>query len=47
MTTPTIERDSYAQAVARSTELEAQITATPERFRVLTSDRPSARFPMR
>ncbi|HEX8927323.1 MAG TPA: tryptophan--tRNA ligase [Actinomycetota bacterium] len=41
MTTPTIERDSYAQAVARSAELEAQIAATPERFRVLTGDRPT------
>jgi tryptophanyl-tRNA synthetase len=41
MTTPTIERDSYARAVARSAELEAQIAATPERFRVLTGDRPT------
>ena len=41
MTTPTIERDSYAQAVARSAELEAEIAATPERFRVLTGDRPT------
>ena len=41
MTSPTIERDSSAQAVARSAELEAQIAATPERFRVLTGDRPT------
>ncbi|TNM59274.1 tryptophan--tRNA ligase [Streptomyces sp. NP160] len=33
--------DSFAVAAARSADLEAQITAHPERFRVLTGDRPT------
>jgi tryptophanyl-tRNA synthetase len=41
MTTPTIERDSYAQAVARSSVLEAKIAASPERLRVVSGDRPT------
>jgi len=38
MTTP---EDSFARAQARSAELEAEIARTPERFRVLTGDRPT------
>ena len=41
MTTLATEHDSYTRALARSAELEAQIAATPERFRVLTGDRPT------
>jgi tryptophanyl-tRNA synthetase len=32
---------SYARAVARSAELETQLAVAPERFRVLTGDRPT------
>jgi tryptophanyl-tRNA synthetase len=35
------ERDSYARASARTAELEAEIAVAPERFRVLTGDRPT------
>src|SRR3954453_14893744 len=41
MTTLTIEHDSYPRALARSAELEAGIATAPERFRVLTGDRPT------
>jgi len=41
MSTPTIEHDSYTRSLARSAGLEAEIAVAPERFRVLTGDRPT------
>ena len=43
MTTPSpgSAEDSFARAVARSRELEADIAQSPGRFRVLTGDRPT------
>src|SRR3954471_6559738 len=41
MSTPTIEHDSYTRSLARSAELEREIAVAPERFRVLTGDRPT------
>src|SRR4051812_22707585 len=38
---PTSAEDSFARAVVRSHELEAEITHSPGRFRVLTGDRPT------
>jgi len=40
MTTP-VPAESFARSVARSTELEAEIARAPQRFRVLTGDRPT------
>src|SRR3954452_25400287 len=38
---PTSAEDSFARAVVRSHELEAEIAHSPGRFRVLTGDRPT------
>src|SRR3954464_8838893 len=38
---PTSAEESFSRAVARSAELDAEITRHPERFRVLTGDRPT------
>ena len=40
-TAQTLHQDSFTRTLARSTELEARIAATPEDFRVLTGDRPT------
>lgn len=39
--TTTAEHRSYLRAAARSSRLESEIAATPDRFRVLTGDRPT------
>jgi tryptophanyl-tRNA synthetase len=42
MSAPTLTGDdTFARAVARSAELEREIAVAPERFRVLTGDRPT------
>lgn len=41
MTTQTVQSDTYSATVARSAAIEAELKEAPEKFRVLTGDRPT------